>query len=113
MTYIPAILILAILFGAAYIRGRLMRPRPSDLGDIRALLDSRGLRFLKSREAGDQWRYWLRGKLLLSNVARIFVVDVEDAQGQRKEIHIAFDPMRKEKGAIILEETEVPRSPNE
>jgi len=49
------------------------------------------LRIISIEQRYNQWPYWLRGHLLLSNVARIFVITAESKEGGTRELHVAFD----------------------
>jgi hypothetical protein len=57
--------------------------------------------------SGNHWRYWLRGKLTLSNIARMYVVDATNEAGQTRRLHLALDPMRKAEGVILLQEEQL------
>ena len=75
-----------------YLRARLLESQPSDYRAIDVLLAARGLRPIAVTRDDDYWRYWLRGRLSLSNCARIYVAVGEDPDGARRELHVAFDP---------------------
>ena len=94
MQYIPLLLLLLFPFWAAavlYLRFRLTRSRPSDYEAIDSFLRTRGLTRIAVQRDDNYWRYWLRGKLYLSNCARIYIVEANEPGGQRREIHVAFD----------------------
>ena len=76
--------------------------RSSDLAAIDAFAASKALRVISVTENGNHWYYWLRGKLLLSNLARIFVVVGEAVDGSRRQIHVAFDPLSSSKELKVL-----------
>ena len=54
-------------------------------------MESKGLHVVSVAHNVNPWYYWIRGKFLLSNAARIYVALAESRQGQRRTIHIAFD----------------------
>jgi hypothetical protein len=94
MRYLLLLLVpLVPLFAAAvlYMRYRLTRFRPSDVEVIDELLSSRGLNRIAVTKHNNYWRYWIRGKLTLSNCARLYIIEAEEPGGSRREIHIAFD----------------------
>ena len=94
MQYIPLLFLLVFLLLAPailYLRIRLTRSRPSDYETIDNFLRSRGLTRIAVQRDDNYWRYWLRGKLYLSNCARIYIVEANEPAGQRREIHVAFD----------------------
>jgi hypothetical protein len=57
---------------------------------IYAYVESRELRVVTIQADDNYWYYWLRGKLWLSNLASIFVVCVEDRDGNQHDIHVAI-----------------------
>jgi len=79
-------------------------PEPSQRSAIEDYASSKGLRVVEVIESGNHWFYWLRGKLLLSNIARIFVVDVEAIDGSRHRIHVAFEPWGNKPMQVLLEQ---------
>jgi hypothetical protein len=90
----------AILFFQA----RSHRARPSDLEAIEDYAKSRGMTVASIKQNNSYWRYWLRGRLLLSNLSRTFIVITNSPDGSRHEIHVAFDPWGSSKGLQVLEE---------
>ena len=72
-------------------RSGIPKPDPQDLAKIRAIVESKGLRVVSIAHNVNPWYYWIRGKLLVSNVARIYVALAESQEGKRRTIHIAFD----------------------
>jgi hypothetical protein len=86
-------LVLAAFVGASYLRHRMSRSRTSDLTAIERYINSNNLRVVEITQNGNHWRYWLRGNLLLSNVARIYLVTAESSDGALSTIHMAFDPI--------------------
>jgi hypothetical protein len=88
-------------------RRRTADPLPQDLAAISALTTSRNVRIVSVTRHEDPWYYWLRGKLLISNMARFCVVVTESADGARSEIHVAFDPWSPSKGMQVLLERPV------
>ena len=54
-------------------------------------MESKGSRVVSIAQNDNPWYYWIRGKFLVSNVARIYVALVESQEGKRRAIHIAFD----------------------
>ena len=81
---------------------RATQRKPTDLADIDTFVASQGLRVLSVTQTDNHLYYWLRGNLLLSNLARTFVVIAQASDGVRREIHIAFDPLRRPKGPRVL-----------
>jgi hypothetical protein len=107
MKYIPLLLILAFLAGALYFGWRTSVPRKGDFDAIEAYARSRGLQVSEVRAANNHWRYWLRGKLSLSNLARIYIVTAKTASGACTEIHMAVDPISRSSALTVLEENSV------
>src|SRR5262245_44366995 len=105
--YGAVFVVLLIFLGALYLRRRWSRATASDFRAIRAYAQSRNLQILEIVQSGNHWRYWLRGNLLLSNVARIFVVTVENPGGQRRKLHVAFDPIGGSRELKLLQEKPV------
>jgi len=83
-------------------RRRIADPRPEDLAAINTFAASRNVRIVSVTRHDDPWYYWLRGKLLVSNLARFCVVVTESAEGARSEVHVAFDPWSPSKGMQVL-----------
>jgi hypothetical protein len=102
------LLFLAIFAGVVLFRYRSQRPRSADFEAIQDYMQSRQLRTVSIEQPNNHWRYWLRGKLRLSNLARTFVVVAENADGARREIHIAFDPWRESGALQVLQDKELP-----
>ena len=65
-------------------------PAAADLAAIDAYAASNEFRVAAVTEGENHWYYWLRGKIFLSNIARIFVVTAEDLKGTQRQIHIAI-----------------------
>jgi len=76
--------------------------KPLDLAEINALVASKSLRVISITENDNHWYYWLRGNLFISNLAHFFVVVAQAADGTRREIHVAFDPLAESKGLQVL-----------
>jgi hypothetical protein len=91
MNYIPTILILLAFVAAFQFSARISKARPSDFEAIHELANARALRIISIEQRYNQWPYWLRGQLFLSNIARIFVVTVESKDGRSRELHVAID----------------------
>lgn len=90
-----------VFFGTIlYLRYRLTSPRSSDFEAIDELMNARCLRLLTVTNENNYWRYWIRGRLLLSNCARIYVILAEDSTGKRREIHVAFDQWPPASGTL-------------
>ncbi|TLY51716.1 MAG: hypothetical protein E6K53_06495 [Gammaproteobacteria bacterium] len=103
MEYAPLIAALTIFLGALYLRWRISRPRQSDFDAIETYATTKGLRVDKILKSKNYWRYFLRGHVLLSNVARVYVINASTFDGARREIHVAIDPVSP--GALkILQE---------
>ena len=78
------------------------QPQPEDLAAIEAIAASRSARIVSIARHDNPWYYWLRGKLLISNMARFCVVVIESSSGKRSEVHVAFDPWSRAKGMQVL-----------
>ena len=104
MKYLPAIVVAALFLGALYFRWRISRPRQSVFDAIQTYATAKGLRVDRIREGGNHWRYWLRGHLLLSNIARTYVINGTTLDGERWEIHVAVDPMGPDALTVLQEE---------
>ena len=104
MEYAFPIVILSVLAVVVYVRRRMSRSRKSDFESIERFASSRSLRVVEISQNDNHWRYWLRGKFTLSNLARVFVLVAEDADGVRHEIHLAFDPLSGSKDPRVLQE---------
>jgi hypothetical protein len=102
--YVPLALVLAIFAAAQWLALYLSKTRPSDIAAIEAYAEAHSLRVISVRRFDNHWRYWLRGKLLLSNVARIFIVVAESAESGRRELHIAFDNWGKSGALEVLQD---------
>jgi hypothetical protein len=72
---------------------RSAQPQPEDLATIEAFAASRSARIVSVARHDDPWYYWLRGKLLISNMARFYIVMIESSSGEEFEGHVAFDPL--------------------
>jgi hypothetical protein len=81
---------------------RSAQPQPEDLATIEAFAASRSARIVSVARHDDPWYYWLRGKLLISNMARFYIVMIESSSGEEFEGHVAFDPWRHAKGMQVL-----------
>ncbi|SRR5260221_8172017 len=99
------IIIVLIAFAViAFFGRRAAKPRESDFEAIDAYARSRNLRVVKVANSSNHWRYWARGRLLLSNLSRVYIVTAESASGSPLEIHIAFDPLSgADKPKVLLE----------
>lgn len=107
MKYAPLIAVLALFVGALFLRLRTSRSRQSDFDAIETYARSMGLQISEISEGGNHWRYWLQGHVLLSNIARTFVIKAMTPDGKYQEIHVAIDPMSP--GALkVLQEKSLP-----
>ena len=104
MKYLPAIVVAALFLGVLYLRWGTSRPRLSDFDAIETYATAKGLRINRIREGGNHWRYWLRGHVLLSNVARTYVIYGTTLDGKRQEIHVAVNPMSPDVLKVLQEE---------
>ena len=92
MKYIPIVLVLLAFIAAHRFAAKIAKAKPSDFEAIEAFVKARALRVISIEQRYNQWPYWLRGHLRLSNIARIFVVTAESHLGVgRREFHVAFD----------------------
>jgi hypothetical protein len=94
MNYIPLFGAIVLFIVADRARRNFAKARASDYAAIEEFAAARSLRIISVCRNDNHWRYWLRGKLSLSNVARVFIVVVEPAGVGRRELHIAFDDWR-------------------
>jgi hypothetical protein len=101
------VMVLILIGAVAYYTGRMSRSRPSDVEAIETYAKSKNLRVVSVSQNNGRWRYWLRGRLLLSNLARTFIVVAESPDGARHEIHVAFDPWAFSKGLQVLQERQI------
>jgi hypothetical protein len=107
MEYVPLIVVLALFAGAHYWGWKISQPRQSDFDAINTYAAANGLKVSKISISGNHWRYWLRGHVLLSNIARIYVINASTLDGKHQEIHVAVDPMSP--GALkVLQEKSLP-----
>ena len=111
-TFVPVMLICGLPF-VVYLRFRLTKSRPSDHLAIEEFLKDRGLRQIRVTRDDNYWRYWIRGRLSMSNCARIYVVQCESPDGPPREIHIAFDDWSLTRGKlqVVLEREATPGEP--
>ena len=103
MSY-PGLFVVGIFLVVWLCLGRILKSRPSDYAAIETFAASKGTKVISIKRNDNHWRYWLRGKLLLSNISRIFIVTVEASDGARREFHLAFDPLGSSGGLRVLEE---------
>jgi len=86
-------LVSSLLFGAvACISWLLLRSRPTDQSAIATFAECRRLRIISVTRSYNLFRYWLRG-FGVSNTVRSYIVAVEDSEGARSDIHLAFDSL--------------------
>jgi hypothetical protein len=84
-------LTLLIVCGAIVgVIGLLLRVRPTDLSAIDNFAGQRGLRIVTVTRSHHFFRDWLRG-ISVDNAARSYGVTVENPEGHRGDIHVAFD----------------------
>jgi len=89
-------LFLMILGGGtiAYLYWLLIRSRPADQRAIDIFTMQRGLRVISVTRSYNYFRYLIRGIANgLSSTTRFYDIAVEDSEGSRGDIHIAFDPL--------------------
>ncbi len=106
------IFIFLLSCGMAFVfvyRSELTRGRPSDHPAIDEFMVARHWRTIAVTRDDHYWRYWIRGKLGLSNCARIYVIVAERPGGDRREVHVAFDPWPWGDGQLqVLAERDAP-----
>jgi hypothetical protein len=105
MKYIPLIAVLALFAAALYSRWRTSQPRQSDFDAIETYTTANGLRVKKISIGGNHWRYWLRGHVLLSNIARTYIIDGTTLDGKHLEIHVAVDPLSPGELKVLQEKS--------
>ena len=81
-------------------QARSLKARPSDFEAIEVFAKARALHVISIEQRYNPWPYWLRGHLLISNLARIFVVTADSGEGGRRELHVVFDSLGKSGGSI-------------
>jgi hypothetical protein len=89
-------LFLIILAGVGvYVYRHLMRDRPTDRSAIDIFAMQSGLRVISVTRPYSYFRYFFRGigAGSLSGITRFYVVAAEDSEGNRGNIHVAFDPL--------------------
>jgi len=91
-----------------YERKPSQEPTPSESAAIHDFAASRGFRVGRISVQGNHWYYWLRGHFRLSNIASIYVVSAQSADGTPHQIHVAFDPIFKSKQLRVLVEKRAP-----
>jgi hypothetical protein len=91
VTYIPLILVILLFVAALRFSARMATARPSDFEAIHKLASERGLRIISIEQRYNQWPYWLRGHIRLSNLSRIFVIFAQSREGRSRVLHVAFD----------------------
>jgi hypothetical protein len=65
-------------------------PSADDLAAVSAFAASQELHIISLRPNDNHWYYWIRGKLMLSNLASMYVITVNTRAGMQREIHIAI-----------------------
>jgi hypothetical protein len=98
------LLFAAVCVGIMFLHSRSVRARPADFEAMRAYAQSRGLRVVSIQQNNNYWRYWMRGRIRLSNMSRIFVLVAETPDGTQSEIHFGFDPSDESGQLQILQE---------
>jgi len=107
MEFLFPVLVILVLAIAILARGWIARSQPADADLLEKYVKDRSLRVTSVTVSHNHWRYWLRGKVTLSNLARMYVVDAVSDTGQTRRLHLAFDPMRKAEGVILLQEEQL------
>jgi hypothetical protein len=70
----------------------LLRSRPTDRPAIDVFMEQRGLRVISLARSYNVLHYWFRG-IGVGNAVRVYVVAVEDFEGTRGKVHLAFDSL--------------------
>ena len=68
------------------------RTRESDINIINEYAKSINSKVISLTRSDKYWAYWLRGRLDLSNMAKIFIVVLEGPDRTEMEVHLAVDP---------------------
>ena len=94
-----------IAIGMMFLIRFFTKPRPGDFESIRDFVASRGRQVVSITKHNNYCRYWLRGNIRLSNVARLYLVIAQSSDGSRHEIHTAIDqwPGASGKLQVLLE----------
>jgi len=90
-TYILFGFLLVGCGGLARLNGYLSRDRPEDQSRIKLFVEARGLRVISIKRASSLRSFCYMLRWYLSNVARVYAARVEDAEGVRADIYVAFD----------------------
>ncbi|WP_426413334.1 hypothetical protein [Bradyrhizobium ganzhouense] len=85
-----AFFLLFICTAAVFSYWRFVRDIPAHRLAIDDFAEQRGLRIISVTRSSNYFRFLFRG-VLLSNLARSYRVVVEDIEGNRADIHVAFD----------------------
>jgi hypothetical protein len=92
-----------IVCGAiVYINWLWIRDRPADRSAIDDFAEQRGLRIISVTRSYNFFRYLLRG-ISVGNTVRFYVVAVEDSEGTRGDIRLAFDSLFSHGQVEVLE----------
>ena len=93
-----------IVCGAiVYVNWLLLRDCPTDRPAIDNFAEQRGLRVISVARSYNFFRYWLRG-ISVDNAVRLYWVTVEDSEGNRSDIHVAFDSLFGPGQLVVLEQ---------
>jgi hypothetical protein len=71
---------------------RSVRDLPAHRSAIDDFAEQRGLRIISVTRSYNHFRFLFRG-IILSNLARLYRVAVEDIEGNHADIHVAFDSL--------------------
>ena len=99
---VAILLVFFILF--LRLRKRALSSKESDLETIRKYCASHDFLVQDIRDSEGHLGYWLKGRLDLSNVSRIYVITGISPEGQAKEIHVFFDPTDDPRALKVLAE---------
>jgi hypothetical protein len=97
-------LVFLIVFGAIVcISGLLIRVRPADRSAIDNFAEQHGLRIISVTPSYNIFRYWSRG-ISGGDVIRSYKANVENSEGNRGNIHVAFDSLFDPEQLVMREQ---------
>jgi hypothetical protein len=98
------LLVFLIVCGAIVcVNWLLIRDRPTDRSAIDNFAEQRGLRIISVTRSYNFFRYWFRG-ISVDDAVRFYELTVEDSEGNRGDIHVAFDSLFGPGRLVVLEQ---------
>ena len=96
-------IVLLFVGGGACAYWLLLRDRPADEFAIVVFASQRGLRVISMSRSYNYFRFWLQG-ISVSNIARLYDVEVESRNGSKGDIQLAFDSLFGNEQPILLDQ---------